>query len=188
MKLRGLPFTLLSITLLLCILVWITMVLPEVYHFKSRFQISDYHLQHLDSLGRKALETNDVPVASILLFNDSIIGSGFNTVYRSNEMGGHAEINALSDASTKMGHVKLMALDRDKLSLITTFEPCAMCTGALIEYRIQNVIFVKEKDFGHHLKETIRGWKYQWNKKQSTQKGLQDSLFVLHPHYQKANK
>ena len=45
----------------------------------------------LRKLGLRAIESRDVPVSAVLLYGDSIIGSGWNTVLRDTNAGGHAE-------------------------------------------------------------------------------------------------
>ena len=107
--------------------------------------LDDHHAVLLATLGDSALQHMDVPVASILLYNDTVIGAGYNTVVALGEAGGHAEINAISSALRSMGRERFDSLDRNNLMLVTTFEPCLMCRGAIVEYRIRNVVFLKQK-------------------------------------------
>lgn len=159
------------------------LVLHESFRIKSGVTLTKRQLYVLDSLGREALTSQDVPVASVVLLRDSIIGMGYNTVHADTNLGGHAEINAISDAAKRIGVQSFLARDRSAMTVLTTFEPCAMCAGALQEYGIRHVVFVREKSFRHHLRQSLMEWRYQWGKKQSAQRGLQDSLFVQHPDY-----
>ncbi|HXD93649.1 MAG TPA: deaminase, partial [Bacteroidia bacterium] len=64
---------------------------------------------------------------------------------RDTNIGGHAEINAISNTIKNIGTQNFNQLNRDSLILITTFEPCLMCRGAIIENRIKHIEFIKEK-------------------------------------------
>ncbi|MEI2825909.1 MAG: deaminase [Dermatophilaceae bacterium] len=115
------------------------------------------------------------------------IGRGHNTVLRDGNAGGHADgINAISHAMRMMGTLTFDALDRDDLVLITTFEPCAMCRGAIIEYRIERVGFVEPKSLRHHAGQWLKALDYEVHKVELEPAGLQDSLFRLHPGYDPA--
>lgn len=112
--------------------------------------LSKNYSEQLNALGDSAIRSLDVPVAALVVYDNEVIGMGHNTVNRNGNIGGHAEINALSDAVIKLGGLdKFNALDRDKLALITTFEPCKMCEGAIIENFITHVIVVKMKPMKH---------------------------------------
>ncbi len=141
----------------------------------------------LRSLGIMALSSHDVPVAAVLLYGDSIIGKGSNVVARDTSAGGHAEIEALSDAFKAVGSETFRKMNRDSLLLVTTFEPCLMCRGAIVEYNIRQVVFLKGKPIFHWLKEDLRTLRYYWSRKQGGPEFLQDSLFLLHPQYRKGS-
>ncbi|MSP08000.1 MAG: hypothetical protein EXR15_05010 [Chitinophagaceae bacterium] len=82
-----------------------------------------------------------------------------------------------------MGVKKFNSLDRKKLILLTTFEPCPMCKGAIQEYKINNVIFnlaKGEKEKIIYFKNDI---KYYFNLRQTKNKRLQYDLFKLHPDF-----
>lgn len=130
-----------------------------------------------------SLKTLDVPVGSVLIYNGYIIGEGFNTVLRDTNTGGHAEINALNNAIKKLGFTAFNKLNRDSLFLITTYEPCMMCRGAIIEYNIRHVLFLKDKGLLHWLKNDAKQFRYEWYKTQTVGEFSQDSLFMLHPRY-----
>jgi len=137
----------------------------------------------LTNRGMESLRRNDVPVASVLIYGDSIIGEGFNTVLRDNNAGGHAEINAISNAMQFIGPTSFSQLNRDSLLLVSTFEPCAMCMGAFLEYRIKRVRFLKPKPFFYLLREELRAIRYRWRWEKVGQETLQDSLFFSYPGY-----
>jgi tRNA(Arg) A34 adenosine deaminase TadA len=137
----------------------------------------------LKALGEQSLVSNDVPVAAVVMYGDSIIGEGYNTVNRDDNCGGHAEINALSSAMHCVGREQFNHLNRDSVSLISTFEPCPMCCGAILEHHITRVTFLKPKPFLYLLKEEARLFLAGLRSEHSEPSALQDSLFEKHPSY-----
>jgi tRNA(Arg) A34 adenosine deaminase TadA len=144
--------------------------------------LEDTLSRELVALGELALLSNDVPVSAVLLYGPHVIGSGYNTVLRDGNAGGHAEINAISDAIHHMGLKRFSALSRDSLWLITSFEPCLMCRGAILEYRIDHVSFLKAKSIWNLAKEDLRSLRYEFRRRKREPEGLQDSLFLRARH------
>ena len=172
-----------SLIILLAAVIIILLFKSQVFRLSSSDEINRTHKIELTQLALKSLKSNDVPVSSILLYNNKIIGSGFNTVYKDTSAGGHAEINAISDAIKKYGFNEFLNLNRDSLILISTFEPCPMCIGAIQEYKIKQVKFLKEKTITHWLKRELGDLLYEIKKQKIEPGSLQDSLFRLHPGY-----
>jgi len=174
-----------KVLVILCILFLIACLVfffkPLLYHFRSNKNVDSIQLQTLIDNASQSLKSNDVPVGALLIYNDSVLSTGYNTVYRDSNAGGHAEINAISNAIQKTGFKNFSKLDRNKLILVSTFEPCMMCKGAIMEYNIRQVYFLKEKGIFHWLKEDLKQVRYEWNKHQSDGGEFQDSLFMLHP-------
>lgn len=78
----------------------------------------------------------DVPVGALIVKNDEIIASGFNQRESGQDPLGHAELIAIKQAAEKLGSWRLSAC-----TLICTLEPCPMCAEALIQARLERVIF-----------------------------------------------
>lgn len=154
----------------------------QSYRLKPNAKVSSSLQATLKQLGEKALETKDVPVASVLTYYDTIIGVGYNTVKRDHNLGGHAEINALSDAYLRFGSM-FSTLNRDHLVLYSTFEPCEMCKGALVHYDIKHVQFELNKTMANRLKSQIKTGLYEWHKTHFYAPNLQEKLFLKHPDY-----
>ena len=142
--------------------------------------ISPSAREELRSTALQALRSGDVPVGAILMFGDSVIGRGFNTVLAGGEAGGHAEINALSDAMKRHGVARFDRLNRDSLLLVSTYEPCMMCMGALMEARIRHIRFLKAKPLFARLREDARLFLTTFRMERRDPSELQDSLFRLH--------
>ncbi|MBQ9882794.1 MAG: tRNA adenosine(34) deaminase TadA [Synergistes sp.] len=85
---------------------------------------------------RLALESGDIPVGAVLVRKDAIIGRGHNTRSLDNSPLGHAEINALADAAEKTSSWRF-----DGCCLYVTLEPCVMCAGALVQCRVDRIVF-----------------------------------------------
>lgn len=140
----------------------------------------------LRALGIEAIRSGDVPVAALLLYRDTVIGRGFNTVLRDANAAGHAEVNAVNDALRTLGRDRFARLDRDSLLLLSTFEPCAMCRGMMQEDRILHMAFIKPKTLHHWIGQDLRALRTDLDARTSAPEGLQDSLFRMHPAYDPA--
>lgn len=146
-------------------------------------RISQPEENEIIQLASEALEHLDVPVGSLLIYSGSIIGKGYNTVKSDTNVAGHAEINAINNAVKKIGLRQFNELDRDKLTLVTTLEPCEMCKGTILHYNIRHVYFMKDKSPLHWNKKQLKSLRYEWYKRKIDGEQKQDSLFHLHPEY-----
>jgi tRNA(Arg) A34 adenosine deaminase TadA len=151
--------------------------------FSNKITLDDTIQTELVRLGRLSLESRDAPVASLLLYQGKIIGKGHNTVIRDMNAGGHAEINAISDALTQISRLEFSALNKDSLLLISSYDPCLMCKGAFLQYNIKKVLFLKDKPLLTLLKDDVRSIRYLWRRIKGEPASLQDSLFYMHPDY-----
>lgn len=153
----------------------------QFYQVSSKKKLIDQYQRELNTIGQNALKSKDIPISAILIYNYEIIGRGHNTVIRDSEAGGHAIINAISDAIRNMGPGLFNSLNHDSMKIVTTYEPCEMCKGALIEYRIKSIEFLKPKPFSYWLEKHYNDLNYEFSKKKLEGSALQDSLFGLHP-------
>ena len=88
-------------------------------------------------LARQCLDHGDVPVGAVVYGPDGErLGTGRNVREVEQDPVGHAEILAVRAASATRGTWRL-----DGCTLLVTLEPCAMCAGALIQARMQRVVF-----------------------------------------------
>lgn len=87
-------------------------------------------------LARKAESLGEVPVGAVLVFEDRLIGEGFNQPIFSKDPSAHAEIVALRAGAKALNNYRLV-----NTTLYVTLEPCLMCTGAMIHARIQRLVF-----------------------------------------------
>lgn len=161
------------------VFVVLTLSLPVI--FPSHYTLDPSSVVELKELGLRALESKDVPVSSLLLFKGTVVGRGFNTVRKESIAGGHAEINSISDAIRTIGFQEFAKLNRDSLMLISTFEPCLMCRGALIEYGVKHVVYLKPKPIMELARKELYVFRFLWTRSKAGPAELQDSLFTLYP-------
>jgi len=170
-----------NVLLLFCFLFLIFQT--QIFRLFFVQEISPAIEKELAQLGGMALLSEDVPVGALVVYQNKIIGRGFNTVYRDENISGHAEINAINDAIQNTGLENFLGLDKSQIVVYSTFEPCEMCKGTLNHYRISNIKFVKDKTFLRWIKNYWADLHYESSKRQAGNESLQDSLFMLHPAY-----
>lgn len=88
-----------------------------------------------------AAEKDEVPVGAVAVCDGKIIASSYNTREESKCATHHAEILAIEAACRALGGWRLPGV-----TLYVTMEPCAMCAGAIINSRIERVVY-GAKDF-----------------------------------------
>ncbi len=84
----------------------------------------------------RALESNEVPVGAVVVYQGTIIGKGYNQIESLRDSTAHAEMIAITAAS---GYLNSKWLEQ--CTLYVTLEPCVMCAGALVLARIPTVVF-----------------------------------------------
>lgn len=105
-----------------------------------------YWMQQALSLALCAKEAGEVPVGACLVDYDRqlLLGQGWNSPIGKQDATAHAEINALREASKKLGNYRLV-----NTILFVTLEPCMMCYGALLHARVARVVFAcSDSKFG----------------------------------------
>jgi len=85
---------------------------------------------------QRALEMGEVPVGAVVVFEDEVVGRGWNRNLTDNDPSAHAEIVALREAGRTVGNHRLSACD-----LFATIEPCAMCAGAAVHARVRRLVY-----------------------------------------------
>ena len=85
---------------------------------------------------KEAAGVGEVPVGAVVVAEGEIIARSHNRSETDNDPTAHAEIVALREAARKKGNYRLTGA-----TLYVTLEPCAMCMGALVQARIERLVF-----------------------------------------------
>ncbi len=98
----------------------------------------EYYMREAIALAKKAFDLGEAPVGAVVVKKSSgeIIGRGYNLRESGKSPLAHAEIMALDEASRILGGWRVV----DSV-LYVTLEPCPMCAGAIINSRIDKVVF-----------------------------------------------
>lgn len=97
-----------------------------------------YYMNKALELAKIAYEMGEVPVGAVVVKKSTgeIVGEGFNRREVDKNSIAHAEILAINQASQRLGGWRLIDCE-----LFVTLEPCPMCAGAIINSRIERVIY-----------------------------------------------
>ncbi len=90
---------------------------------------------------RKGASEGGIPIGSVLVRDGRIIGRGHNRRVQNDSAILHAEMDALENAG------RLHAAIYRESTLYTTLSPCAMCSGAILLYRIPRVVIGENRTF-----------------------------------------
>lgn len=84
---------------------------------------------------KKAYALGEVPIGCVIVCGGKIIGRGYNRRNTDKNTLSHAEITAINKASKHVGDWRL-----EDCTLYVTLEPCQMCSGAIVQARIPEVV------------------------------------------------
>jgi tRNA(adenine34) deaminase len=85
---------------------------------------------------RRAAEIGDVPIGAVVVRGGEVIGRGYNRREADRDPLAHAELLAIREAARQMGGWRLTGC-----TLYSTLEPCPMCAGALVNSRIERLVY-----------------------------------------------
>ena len=78
----------------------------------------------------------DVPIGAVIVYENRVIGKGYNQREQLNDPTAHAEMIALTAAAEFIGNWRLGGC-----TMYVTLEPCCMCAGALVLARIDRLVY-----------------------------------------------
>ena len=84
---------------------------------------------------KKAADIGEVPIGCVIVYDDRIIGRGYNRRKTDRNTLSHAELTAIRKASRKLGDWRL-----EGCTMYVTLEPCQMCAGAIVQARMDRVV------------------------------------------------
>jgi tRNA(adenine34) deaminase len=85
---------------------------------------------------QEAARRGEVPVGAAAVYQGRLLCTGFNERERRPDPTAHAEILVLREAARILGAWRLAGV-----SLYVTLEPCAMCAGALVQARVERLVY-----------------------------------------------
>lgn len=95
-----------------------------------------YFMQLAIEEAKKAFDELETPVGAVIVHNGEVIASGRNRRETNKNALCHAEVEAIHNACKRLGGWRL-----PQCTLYVTLEPCPMCAGAIINSRIERVVF-----------------------------------------------
>lgn len=84
----------------------------------------------------KAMAEDEVPVGAVIVRGGEVIARAYNTREYGKNALYHAEIKAIDEACKKLGGWRLVGC-----TMYVTLEPCPMCAGAIVNARVERVVF-----------------------------------------------
>lgn len=88
------------------------------------------------ALAKEAADEGEAPIGAVIVRDGKIAGVGRNRREKDKNALGHAEIEAINNACKTLGGWRLIGC-----TMYVTLEPCPMCAGAIINARIERVVF-----------------------------------------------
>ena len=127
-------------------------------------------------LAKKAYRLGEVPVGAVVVRDGEIIGEGYNLREREGSVIAHAEVIAIEQACKRLGTWRLSGC-----TLYVTMEPCPMCAGALVNSRIDRVVYGCKDAAAGCLGSVINFNSYPFNHSFETVSGIyaKESLELL---------
>lgn len=115
----------------------------------------------------KSFALDEVPIGAVIVREGEVIGRGHNLKETTGDPTAHAEMIAIRQAAQEIGDWRL-----EGASIYVTLEPCPMCAGAIVQSRIERLVFgaedpkagacgslvnlVEDQRFNHQV-EVVRG-------------------------------
>ncbi|MAB81013.1 MAG: tRNA-specific adenosine deaminase [Planctomycetes bacterium] len=103
--------------------------------------MTDTFLQAAIEEARKGLSEGGIPIGSVLVIDDEIVGRGHNRRIQRKSAILHAEMDCLENAG------RLKAADYARATLYSTLSPCDMCSGTALLYKIPRIVIGENVNF-----------------------------------------
>ena len=102
---------------------------------------NDPYLRAAIEQAQKSLSEGGIPIGSVLVHENKIIGTGHNCRVQTGSPIDHGEMNCLRNAG------RLPAAVYRKSTIYSTLSPCPMCSGAIVLYKIPRVVVGENRTF-----------------------------------------
>lgn len=102
----------------------------------NREQLDEHYMSKAIGLARKAASLGEVPVGAVLVQDDRVIAEAYNRREELGDATAHAEMLVIRKACALLGGWRLSGC-----TLYVTLEPCPMCAGAMVQARIDRLVY-----------------------------------------------
>ncbi len=96
----------------------------------------EFYLRAALKEAHRALDENEIPIGAVIVFDNQIIARAHNQKERLKDPTAHAEMIALTQAANYLDNWRLL-----NTTLYVTVEPCAMCASALVQARVNTLVY-----------------------------------------------
>jgi cytosine deaminase len=103
--------------------------------------MKDRFMEQALAEARRGFEEGGIPIGSVLVIDDEIVGQGHNRRVQRGSAILHAEMDCLENAG------RLKAADYRRATIYSTLSPCDMCSGAILLYGIPHVVAGENRTF-----------------------------------------
>ena len=101
----------------------------------KEMELEEKYMREAIRQAKKAGKLGEVPIGCVIVYQNKIIGRGYNRRIIDKNVLSHAEIIAIKKACKVMGDWRL-----EDGTMYVTLEPCPMCAGAIVQARIPRVV------------------------------------------------
>jgi creatinine deaminase len=103
--------------------------------------VTDRFLAAAIEAARQSAHEGGIPIGSVLVIDDHIVGRGYNRRVQRGSTVLHAEMDCLENAG------RLRAADYRRSTLYSTLSPCDMCSGTALLYKIPKIVIGENRTF-----------------------------------------
>jgi len=102
--------------------------------------IDSRYLENAYNLARRSYEEGGIPIGSVLVSGDKVIGAGYNRRVQDGDPIAHGEMDAIRKAGRQKNYTQT--------TLYTSLSPCMMCAGTIVQFGIPRVVIGENENFG----------------------------------------
>lgn len=118
----------------------------------------EFYINRCCILANKSQTSNEIPVGSLIVYNNIIIAESHNLSITNNDPTAHAEINVIREVCKNTNNYRI-----NNLILYTSLEPCLMCIAVACEARIKSIVFGAYADHNKNIESKFHYLKKEFN-------------------------